>query len=129
MNMNDALHKLRGPCLLLAGPGTGKTHMLGKRIRYLVDETGASPHEIAVITFTGAAAKNMRDRISDDGKADLYLAPLRQPRCIRTMHSLGLQILQDDLGPLRAACKTVVTSTAMVVSVKWWKSLNAASGA
>ena len=63
--MSDDLHKRKGPLLLLAGPGTGKTYRLGKRIKYLIEEKRASPDEITVITFTSASAKNMRDKISN----------------------------------------------------------------
>ena len=66
------IHKKTGPILLLAGPGTGKTNRLGKRIKYLVKEIGISPEEITVITFTAAAAKNMRERISDEKRPELY---------------------------------------------------------
>ncbi len=94
--MSDDLHKLPGPTLILAGPGTGKTYCLGKRIRFLVEEQNVPPQNIAVITFTAAAAKNMRDRISDMTKPDLYLPYKKQPRSIRTMHSLGYKILREN---------------------------------
>ena len=61
--MVDDIHELSGPLLLLAGPGTGKTYRLGKRIKFLVEEIEVPPENITVITFTAAAAKNMRDRI------------------------------------------------------------------
>lgn len=107
--MSDDIHKTRGPVLLLAGPGTGKTYRLGKRIKYLIDEKGASPEEITVITFTAAAAKNMRDQISDETRPELYIDPRQQPKRICTMHSLGFRILQDDLARLKFSCETVVT--------------------
>jgi len=109
-NMNDDIHKKPGPLLLLAGPGTGKTYRLGKRIKYLVEEAGVPPQDITVITFTTAAAKNMRDRISDETRPELYVNPTSQPRSIRTMHSLGYMILQDEDAQLPFDCNTVVTS-------------------
>lgn len=108
--MDDDIHKKPGPLLLLAGPGTGKTYRLGKRIKYLVEEVGVSPEEITVITFTAAAAKNMRDRISDETRPELYIGPASQPKSIRTMHSLGYRILQDKAAQLSFECNTVVTS-------------------
>lgn len=63
--MPEELHKINGPLLLLAGPGTGKTHRLAQRIKYLVEEVGVDPDKITVITFTTSAALNMRMRISD----------------------------------------------------------------
>lgn len=108
--MNDDIHKKPGPMLLLAGPGTGKTYRLGKRLKYLVEEAGVSPEEITVITFTAAAAKNMRDRISDETRPELYVDPASQPKSIRTMHSLGYRILQDKEAQIPFDCDTVVTS-------------------
>jgi superfamily I DNA/RNA helicase len=98
--MTEEIHKLSGPLLILAGPGTGKTYQLGRRIKYLVDEVKAGPDEISVITFTNAAAANMRDRISDETHPELYVEPAKQPHNIRTMHSLGSRILHDELAVL-----------------------------
>jgi superfamily I DNA/RNA helicase len=92
---DDALHALPGPALLLAGPGTGKTHCLGRRIKYLVEEQKVSPDKITVITFTAAAARNMRDRISDETRQDLFLPYSSQPHLICTMHSLGYGIIRE----------------------------------
>jgi superfamily I DNA/RNA helicase len=108
--MNDNLHERKGPLLLLAGPGTGKTYRLGKRIKYLVEDRGVAPDTITVITFTSASAKNMRDRISNAKQPELYIDPLHQPKSIRTMHGLGYKILQDELARLKFECRNVVTS-------------------
>ena len=54
-----------GPVLLLAGPGTGKTHTLALRTKWLVEQQHVSPDEITIITFTGEAARNMGLRIGD----------------------------------------------------------------
>ena len=94
--MNEELHKLPGPLLLLAGPGTGKTSSLGKRIKFLVEEANVPPENITVITFTATAAKNMRDKISDITKPDLFLPYNKQPMFIRTMHSLGYKIVREN---------------------------------
>lgn len=93
----EELHKMPGPILLLAGPGTGKTHQLAKRIKYLIEEKSVSPDNITVITFTAPAAQNMRERISDDSKQDLYVAHKNQPKRICTMHSLGHRILREKI--------------------------------
>jgi DNA helicase-2/ATP-dependent DNA helicase PcrA len=100
----DDLHALQGPALLLAAPGTGKTHRLGRRVKYLVEKLAVSAEQIAVITFTAAAARNMRDAISDESRIDLFVSYPFQPRLICTMHSLGHKIIRDSLGidePLR----------------------------
>lgn len=51
-----------GPAMILAGPGSGKTTVLLHRIQYLIDELHISPKNILVITFTKAAAREMKDR-------------------------------------------------------------------
>ncbi len=65
-NFNDkqkeAIHLGLGPAMILAGPGSGKTTVLLYRIKYLIDELHISPKNILVITFTKAAAKEMKER-------------------------------------------------------------------
>ena len=51
-----------GPCLCLAGPGSGKTTVITQRTKYLVQKLGVNPMEILVITFTKAASVEMRER-------------------------------------------------------------------
>ena len=52
-------------CLVIAGAGTGKTHMLVAKIRDLIRQGRAAPHEIAVVTFTNKAAGELRERLAD----------------------------------------------------------------
>ena len=59
-----------GPVLLLAGPGTGKTYQLAKRINFLINDKGVSPEEITVITFTKEAAKSMAEKLKQRGKPE-----------------------------------------------------------
>ena len=51
-----------GPCICLAGPGSGKTTVITERTKYLIEKQGISPSEILVITFTKAASIEMRER-------------------------------------------------------------------
>lgn len=57
-----AANHLDGPMLVLAGPGSGKTHLLVERIRILVEERSIPPDKILVITFSKKAALEMRQR-------------------------------------------------------------------
>ena len=62
----QAIQTVDGPVLIIAGPGTGKTFTLVKRISYLIVEKGVKPQEIMVVTFTEKAAKELLTRISDE---------------------------------------------------------------
>lgn len=89
----DPLHSFSefpGPVLLLASPGTGKTYQLAMRIKYLIEIIRAKPEEIAVITFTNEAARNMRETIAE---SDINIPPEHTPEIISTMHSLGNAII------------------------------------
>ena len=58
----EAVAHHRGPCMVLAGPGSGKTLTIVKRIEYLIQTYKVRPEEILVITFTKYAAREMRER-------------------------------------------------------------------
>ncbi len=83
------LHR-NGPCLVIAGPGSGKTAVLTKRVQTLVD-SGVSANEILVITFTKAAAIEMKERFN-------RLSEFSHPVTFGTFHSLFWGILQKELG-------------------------------
>ena len=53
-----------GPAMVLAGPGSGKTLVITQRTKYLIEEHHVKPREILVITFTKAAAEEMRGRFA-----------------------------------------------------------------
>ena len=87
----EAVKYLDGPLLVLAGAGSGKTRVITQKISYLIDEAGYSPKEIAAITFTNKAAREMQDRVGKlmQGKSTKGLT-------IATFHSLGLQMLRAE---------------------------------
>lgn len=58
-----------GPAMVLAGPGSGKTLVITQRTKYLIEQYGVNPQEILVITFTKAAAQEMRLRFSTVSRA------------------------------------------------------------
>jgi len=99
--MEKDLFQVNGPSLVLAGPGTGKTWQLGRRIKWLIEEKGVKPENITVITFTVPASHEMRERISNPNEADLFIKPETRPELICTMHSLGYRIIKEKPDILR----------------------------
>ena len=59
----EAVKTLEGPVLTIAGPGTGKTHILAARIGQILQETDSAPNNILCLTFTDAAVTAMRKRL------------------------------------------------------------------
>jgi len=84
-----------GPVLLLAGPGTGKTYQLARRIKWLVEDCQEPADHVTVLTFTDEATRNMRERLSDPLNHEVYVPAARQPARISTMHSLGYQVVRE----------------------------------
>lgn len=60
----EAVAHKEGPCMVLAGPGSGKTLTIAKRIEYLIMNYKVRPEEILVLTFTKYAAKSMKQRFA-----------------------------------------------------------------
>jgi ATP-dependent DNA helicase Rep len=87
----EAVKYLDGPLLVLAGAGSGKTRVITQKIAYLIDEAGYNPKEIAAITFTNKAAREMQERV---GK--LMVGKNVKGLTIATFHSLGLQMLRQE---------------------------------
>lgn len=87
----EAVMHVDGPCLVLAGAGSGKTKVLTERIVNLINN-GVSPYNILAITFTNKAAREMRERVynSIEEEANKIF--------IGTFHSLGLKIVRENAG-------------------------------
>lgn len=93
---NRAATHVDGPLLVLAGPGSGKTRVITRRIAYLVKGVGIAPWNVLAITFTNKAAGEMRDRVAQ-------LLTDRQARAttVATFHSLCARLIRqyaDRLG-------------------------------
>lgn len=87
----EAVKYLDGPLLVLAGAGSGKTRVITQKIAYLIQECGFAPREIAAITFTNKAAREMQERVSQ-----LLVGVNSKGLTIATFHSLGIQILRQE---------------------------------
>lgn len=91
----DAVEYISGPCLVLAGAGSGKTRVITNKIAYLVNQCGYKPSQIAAVTFTNKAAREMKERVSQTlgKKASRGLK-------VSTFHTLGLNIIKKHVTTL-----------------------------
>ena len=90
----QAVEKVEGPLLVLAGAGSGKTKVLTTRIAYLIEEKNISPYNILAITFTNKAAKEMQARVIN------LVGEYAKNMQISTFHSFGLRILRENYDKL-----------------------------
>ena len=88
---HEAIHYLDGPLLVLAGAGSGKTRVITQKIAYLIRDCGFQPRNVAAITFTNKAAKEMQERV-----ARLLSQSTAGEVQISTFHSLGVRILREE---------------------------------
>ena len=84
----DAVEKLEGPVLMLAGAGTGKTRALTTRVVHLLNTGTARPNEILAVTFTNKAAREMKSRVSN------LIGQVEGMPWMGTFHSICVKLLR-----------------------------------
>ncbi|ENM5827206.1 DNA helicase Rep [Vibrio metoecus] len=92
---DEAVKYVSGPCLVLAGAGSGKTRVITNKIAYLVQQCGYKARNIAAVTFTNKAAREMKERVAQTlGKGEL------RGLMVSTFHTLGLNIIRREFKAL-----------------------------
>ncbi len=86
----EAAENIEGPMLVVAGPGTGKTHLLAARIGQILLNTDSAPHNILCLTFTDAGVQAMRQRLVR------YIGPDAHRLHIFTFHSFCRMVIADN---------------------------------
>ncbi|UIP27993.1 DNA helicase Rep [Photobacterium sp. TLY01] len=88
---NEAVRFVAGPCLVLAGAGSGKTRVITNKIAYLVQQCGYKARNIAALTFTNKAAREMKERVGQTlGRQEA------KGLMVSTFHTLGLNIIRRE---------------------------------
>lgn len=91
-SQTEAVNHVNGPMLVLAGPGSGKTTVITERTRRLISSQGIDPSHILVITFTKAAASEMKERFHR------LMGQKKVPVTFGTFHAVFFQILKHAYG-------------------------------
>jgi ATP-dependent DNA helicase UvrD/PcrA len=101
----EAVKNIKGPQLVLAGAGSGKTLVITRRIAYMQSK-GVKPTNILAVTFTNKAANEMRERLA------AMIGQAAQKVTLSTFHSLGLMMLRTELARRKKSSRFVVYDTA-----------------
>ncbi len=94
-SQQHAVEFVTGPCLVLAGAGSGKTRVITNKIAWLIRECGYQARHIAAVTFTNKAAREMKERVAQTlGRKEA------RGLMISTFHTLGLDIIKREYAAL-----------------------------
>ena len=91
----QAVRHISGPLLVLAGAGSGKTSVITNKIAYLVEQCDMPARNIAAVTFTNKAAREMKQRVSS-----LLKGSMAKGLTVSTFHNLGLNIIRREIKTL-----------------------------
>lgn len=95
-----AVEFVTGPCLVLAGAGSGKTRVITNKIAHLIRECGYQARHIAAVTFTNKASREMKERVGQTlGRKEA------RGLMISTFHTLGLEIIKREYAALGMKAK------------------------
>jgi len=86
----QAVERIDGPLLIIAGPGSGKTRVITHRVAYLVKVCGINPHRIMAVTFTNKAAREMMERLVK------LLGQASEALTLGTFHAICARILRQE---------------------------------
>nr|WP_154325483.1 DNA helicase Rep [Pantoea sp. 201603H] len=96
----QAVEFVTGPCLVLAGAGSGKTRVITNKIAHLIRECGYQARHIAAVTFTNKASREMKERVAQTlGRKE------SRGLMISTFHTLGLEIIKREYAALGMKAK------------------------
>ena len=101
----QAVTSTKGPILVLAGAGSGKTKVIIQRIAWLIQVEQVLPAEILAVTFTNKAALEMQERLKDE------LRGQQKGVQLSTFHSLGVQLLREHIDQLGYRSNFVIYDT------------------
>lgn len=95
-SQRHAVEHVSGPCLVLAGAGSGKTRVITNKIAWLIRQCDYQPRHIAAVTFTNKAAREMKERVAQTlGRKE------SRGLQISTFHTLGLEIIKREYAALQ----------------------------
>ncbi|MFB6434473.1 MAG: DNA helicase Rep [Candidatus Malihini olakiniferum] len=94
-SQQHAVESVTGPCLVIAGAGSGKTRVITNKIAHLIHRCGYQAHHIAAVTFTNKAAREMKERVA-------HTLGRKETRglLIATFHTLGLEVIKQEYAAL-----------------------------
>ena len=107
LRQREAVTYPDGPVLVVAGPGTGKTQLLAARVAWLLQQPDTRPQEVLCLTYTEAAARNMRRRLLR------FIGPAAHRVAIHTFHSFGQLIIHENADQLGYHDLTVASDLEM----------------